>query len=289
MKIDIVGIVGQGFVGKALLSAFSPFYKVYTYDKHKPEESTHNSIESLSRSCNLIFICVPTPMKENGSCDISIVKETTLACCGTGRQNIIAIKSTVPPNTTKSLQALCIDSQIVFNPEFLLERQAEEDFKNTSRIILGGPRPATTRLKQFYSNIFPEADIIKTDSTIAEMVKYLTNSFLAVKVSFANEIYAICKSLGVDYDKVLEYAVYDERIGKSHWSVPGPDGHLGFGGSCFPKDINALIHLAQTLCIKANTIQGAWNTNLMARPEKDWELLKGRAVVDKEEIKRGVS
>jgi len=218
-------------------------------------------------------------MKEDGSCDVSIVKEVVLQSCSTGRRNIVVIKSTVPPNTTKALQELCLDSQIVFNPEFLLERNAEEDFRNTSRVILGGPRPATTRLKQFYSKIFPKADIIKTDSTIAEMVKYLTNSFLAVKVSFANEIYNICNSLSVDYDKVIEYSLYDERLGQSHWSVPGPDGHYGFGGSCFPKDINALMHLAQTLCIKANTINGAWNTNLMARPEKDWELLKGRAVV----------
>ena len=122
--------------------------------------------------------------------------------------------------------------------------------------------------------------IIKTDSTVAEMVKYLTNSFLAVKVSFANEIYNICESLNIDYDKVTEYALYDDRLGQSHWAVPGPDGHLGFGGSCFPKDLNALMHLAHVLCIKANTIEGAWNTNLSVRPEKDWELLRGRAVSD---------
>ena len=96
-----------------------------------------------------------------------------------------------------------MDSQIVFNPEFLLERNAEEDFRNTSRVILGGPRPATTLLKQFYSKIFPNAQIIKTDSTIAEMVKYLINSFLAVKVSFANEIYSICNSLEIDYDNKI--------------------------------------------------------------------------------------
>ena len=141
-------------------------------------------------------------------------------------------------------------------------------------------RPATTLLKQFYSRIFPDADIVKTDSTIAEMIKYLTNTFLAVKVSFANEIYNICNSLDIDYDKVVEYSLHDDRLGSTHWAVPGPDGHYGFGGSCFPKDINALMHLAQTLCIKANTIKGAWNTNLMARPEKDWENLKGRAVTE---------
>ena len=279
MKIQTVGIIGQGFVGGALASAFSNHYKVYTYDKILTDLSTHKSVFSLSRACELLFVCVPTPMREDGSCDISIVKEVVQEACSTGRQNIIAIKSTIPPNTTKLLQGLCQDSQIVFNPEFLLERNAEQDFLNTSRVILGGPRPATTRLKQFYSKVFPNAHVIKTDSTVAEMVKYLTNSFLAVKVSFANEMHAICESLGVDYDKVTEYALHDDRLGSTHWSVPGPDGHYGFGGSCFPKDINALMHLAQTMCIKANTIQGAWNTNLMARPEKDWEDLKGRAVI----------
>ena len=279
MKIQTVGIIGQGFVGGALASAFSNHYKVYTYDKILTDLSTHKSVFSLSRACELLFVCVPTPMREDGSCDISIVKEVVQEACSTGRQNIIAIKSTIPPNTTKLLQELCPDSQIVFNPEFLLERNAEQDFLNTSRVILGGPRPATTRLKQFYSKVFPNAHVIKTDSTVAEMVKYLTNSFLAVKVSFANEMHAICESLGVDYDKVTEYALHDDRLGSTHWSVPGPDGHYGFGGSCFPKDINALMHLAQTMCIKANTIQGAWNTNLMARPEKDWEDLKGRAVI----------
>ena len=279
MKIQNVGIIGQGFVGSSLLKSFEPHYNVYSYDKFKKDLSTHKSIYSMSRACELIFVCVPTPMKEDGSCDISIVKEVVQQACSTGRQNIIAIKSTIPPNTTKSLQDLCQDSQIVFNPEFLLERNAEEDFKNTSRVILGGPRPATTIMKQFYDRVFPKAEVIKTDSTIAEMVKYLTNSFLAVKVSFANEIHAICSNLNIDYDKVIEYSLHDERLGNSHWSVPGPDGHYGFGGSCFPKDLNALMSLAQELCIRSNTIERAWNTNLLARPEKDWEKLKGRAVV----------
>ena len=283
MKIQTVGIIGQGFVGSALRNTFENYYNVYTYDKFQVDKSTHTSIQSLSRACEVIFVCVPTPMNKDGSCDISIVTDVVKIACSTGRKNIIAIKSTVPPNTTKSLQDLCQDSHIVFNPEFLLERNAEEDFKNTTRVILCGPRPATTLLKQFYSRIFPDADIVKTDSTIAEMIKYLTNTFLAVKVSFANEIYAICESLGIDYDKVLEYSLYDDRLGRSHWSVPGPDGHYGFGGSCFPKDLNALMHLTHSMCIQANTISGAWNTNLMVRPEKDWESLKGRAVVDSPE------
>ena len=278
MKIRTVGIIGQGFVGTALRQVFSCYNKVYTYDKAHANLSTHKSVQALSHACDVVFVCVPTPMKPNGSCDTSIVETVCLQACSTGRQNIIAIKSTVPPGTTKKINDMCRDSQVVFNPEFLLERNATEDFRNTSRVILGGPRPATTRLKQFYTNVFPKANIIKTDATIAEFVKYLTNCFLAVKVSMANEIAAMCESTGVDYDKVIEYATQDARLGDSHWSVPGPDGHFGFGGSCFPKDLNALIQCAIDLGISPNTLVGAWNTNLVVRPEKDWEELKGRAV-----------
>jgi len=278
MKIRTVGIVGQGFVGTALREVFSCYYKVYTYDKAHEHLSTHKSVTALAYDCDVVFVCVPTPMKSDGSCDTSIVEKVCRSACETGRQNIVVIKSTVPPGTTSYLNEVCRDSQIVFNPEFLLERNASEDFRNTDRVILGGPRPATTRLKQFYANIFPKASIIKTDSTIAEYVKYLTNCFLAVKVSVANEFASMCQENGVDYDKVVEYAVHDRRLGDSHWAVPGPDGHFGFGGSCFPKDLNALIHHSIKAGVPANTLVGAWNTNLNVRPEKDWEELKGRAV-----------
>ena len=90
----------------------------------------------------------------------------------------------------------------------------------------------------------------------------------------------ICDEIDIDYDKVVEYSTYDERLGKSHWAVPGPDGKLGFGGSCFPKDINALIHLAGELELCTEVLMGVWNTNLRVRPEEDWKELKGRAVVD---------
>ena len=90
----------------------------------------------------------------------------------------------------------------------------------------------------------------------------------------------VCDYFDIDYDKVVEYATYDERLGKSHWSVPGPDGKLGFGGSCFPKDINALVHICKKMDIPINVLISAIETNLMVRPEKDWELLKGRAVTD---------
>ena len=167
---------------------------------------------------------------------------------------------------------------LVFNPEFLTEANAVEDFNNQSRIILGGPRPATTELRRLYSKVFPKAHIIKTDSTHAEMVKYLTNSFLATKVSFANEIYQICDKLKVDYDKVVEYATLDDRLGKSHWQVPGHDGDFGFGGHCLPKDLSALIFLAMNLNTDTNVLNAVEETNDIVRKNRDWEQMKGRAV-----------
>ena len=153
-----------------------------------------------------------------------------------------------------------------------------KDYDNQNRIILGGPRPATTELKQIFSKVFPKATIIKTDSTHAEMVKYLTNNFLSVKVSFAYEIYQLCDKLNIDYDKVVEYATYDERLGKSHWGVPGHDGDFGFGGHCFPKDLAAILHLSDELNTINNVLHATQDTNDEVRKNRDWEQMKGRAI-----------
>jgi len=289
MNIKRVGIIGQGFVGTALKEAFSPHYEVLTYDKFRDDLSTHKSAADISHKCEAIFVCVPTPMNPDGSCSTSIVDSVCEEISGdnptwegiefSAAERIIVIKSTVPPGTTQQKNHSS-EGEFVFNPEFLIERSATEDFKNTKRIILGGPKQATLALRQFYSKVFPDANITETDSTTAELVKYITNCFLAVKVSIANEFSSLCSELKVDYSKVIEYATQDERLGKSHWEVPGPDGKKGFGGSCFPKDLNAIIAVAESLSLSMDTLRGAWDTNLKVRPDRDWEQLKGRAVVD---------
>jgi UDPglucose 6-dehydrogenase len=191
----------------------------------------------------------------------------------------IIIKSTVPPGTIEKWNEKYESLDIIFNPEFLTEANAVSDYENQDRIILGGVRPATTELKTIFSKVFPKAHIIKTDSTHAEMVKYLTNTFLATKVSFANEIYQLCQVVGTDYDKVIEYATLDDRLGKSHWNVPGHDGDFGFGGHCFPKDLSALLHLSNKFGTINNVLQSTKDTNDEIRKNRDWEQMKGRAVV----------
>ena len=279
MIIKTVGVIGQGFVGRALKEEFSQYYAINTYDKFLDGICTHGSIVSLCEASDVVFVCVPTPMKKDGSCDISIVEQVCSETVAAGDNHFIVIKSTVTPGTTDYLNDKLGTNKIVFNPEFLTERFASNDFKNTNRVILGGDILATTALNQFYSHVFPNVKVIKTEPTVAEYVKYLSNCFLTVKVSVANEFAKLCEAQGVDYDKVTEYANFDPRLGDTHWVVPGPDGKMGFGGSCFPKDLNSIIALANKLGTPCHTMSGAWETNLEVRPEKDWEQLKGRAVV----------
>jgi UDPglucose 6-dehydrogenase len=227
-------------------------------------------------------------MYEDGSADLSIVEGVLQELADAPGERIAVVKSTVPPGSTENWNKK-FSSQglhVIFNPEFLTEANALDDMRNQNRIVLGGPRPWINEVKQIFQAAFPQVPLIKTSSTTAEMVKYMTNNFLTVKVAFANEMAQICEALdnsglNVDYDKVVEYAKYDKRLGESHWSVPGPDGHLGFGGHCFVKDLNAMIKVADNLNVDTPVMDGSWKKNLEVRPERDWENLIGRAVSKK--------
>jgi UDPglucose 6-dehydrogenase len=270
-----IGIIGQGFVGNAVFQTFKNFYNVFTYDIK--EELSNSSLNEIKKKCEIIFICVPTPMNLDGSCDSSIVESVVKEFSKT-KNKILVNKSTVVPGTTLKLNEKYPNNKIIFNPEFLTERNAVNDFKNQERIIIGGPRPSTGILKSIFSKVFPSAHIIKTGSKHAEMIKYFTNCFLATKVSFANEIYDICQKLELDYDKVIEYSLGDKRIGNSHLNVPGPDGDFGFGGHCFPKDLSAIIKLSEDLGSTNNLLKSVKKTNDKVRRIRDWEKMKGRAI-----------
>ena len=274
-----IGIIGRGFVGEAVYQGLRKHYDVEIYDKYSQEKSTCDSLRQLCGKAKVLFVCLPTPMNQDGSCNISIVESTVRQVDEISQGgHTVVIKSTVPPGTTERLGGECQNVGVVFNPEFLTEANYIDDFKNQNRIIIGGPRSHSTKIKNLYEKVFKNVPIIKTGSTIAEMVKYTANCFLATKVSFANEVKQICEKIEIDYDKVIEYASYDERLGTSHWKVPGPDGKAGFGGSCFPKDINALMYFAKALDINVDVLNAVWATNLRVRPERDWEKLVGRAV-----------
>ena len=282
--IKNIGICGQGFVGTAVKEGLKKFFNINTYDKFKKVNSTVSSLEELSKISDIVFVCLPTPMNSDGSCHIDIVEEVLtdfnyISSLGNQYCKLFVIKSTVPPGTTKMWNEKLTNIEIVFNPEFLTEANFVEDYKNQNRIILGGKNKITAKIKPIFSKAFPKVHLIKTDSTYAEMVKYVTNCFLSTKVSFANEMYQICEKLNIDYDKVIEYSKLDERLGYSHWSVPGPDGDFGFGGHCFPKDLNSLIFKAKELGIEPRILESTKKMNDKVRKNRDWETQIGRAVI----------
>ena len=258
---------------------FQDFYQVETYDKYDLGKSTHSKISDIVELSDVIFVCVPTPMRQDGSCYTGIVEEVIREINENANGQIVVIKSTVPPGTTDRINQEYTHSTVIFNPEFLTEANFIQDFKNQSRIILGGDRKGTNIVRQIYSRIFPNATIVKTGAKHAEMVKYFTNCFLATKVSFANEMYNICNQLDLDYDKIVEYATYDERLGKSHWAVPGPDGDFGYGGHCLPKDLSAIVSEFDTYGL----LEAVEQVNDQVREDRDWEHMVGRAVLEEEE------
>jgi UDPglucose 6-dehydrogenase len=273
-----IGVIGQGYVGTAIKLGFQDHYDVVTYDKYDIAKSTHPKISDLVEETKVIFVCVPTPMRKDGTCYTGIVEEVIREINETANDHIVVIKSTVPPGTTDRFNHEFSNVTVIFNPEFLTEENFLDDFKNQNRIILGGSRKGTNKLRQIYSKVFPKATIVKTGDKHAEMVKYFTNCFLATKVSFANEMYNICEQLDLDYDKIVEYATYDERLGKSHWAVPGPDGDFGFGGHCLPKDLSAIVNTFNTYGL----LEAVEEVNDQVREDRDWEHMVGRAVIEEE-------
>jgi len=279
--MEKIGVIGQGFVGTAVKEGMKNYYDVRTFDING--NCNEPSLDELISQVKETFLCLPTPMKKSGECDLSIVRKCLNSISNIvefyQKENfIVIIKSTIPPGTTEQLNKEFKYLHIAFNPEFLTEANAVEDYKNQNRIIIGAERPYSSRVKQIFAKAFPKVPIIKTSSTIAETIKYVTNTFLSMKVSYANEIYKLCEGLNIDYDKVIEYARYDDRLGNSHWSVPGPDGDFGFGGHCFPKDIAALQYVMKTLDIDSTMLDATIKKNEMVRTDKDWEKQIGRAV-----------
>jgi UDPglucose 6-dehydrogenase len=244
-----IGIVGKGFVGGALYDNFKDCFDVAVWDSVE-EKRTLNSFESFVDWSDIIFVCVPTPMKDSGECDISIVEDVVGKIANLDRRKYVVIKSTVTPGTTSEL-AERHNMVIGFNPEFLTEANAYNDFRYQPLIILGTDDTGLgTVMAQIYYEFNAKVDnvahVIQRSTKEAELFKYLANSFLATKVIFANEFKKLCDKVDVDYGRIAVVAVLDKRLGHTHWRVPGPDGKLGFGGSCFPKDTSALISYADT-------------------------------------------
>jgi UDPglucose 6-dehydrogenase len=262
-----VGVIGNGFVGNAIYQNFKD--KVLTKVFDVKQEKRLNELSDVLGS-DIIFICLPTPMKETGECDLSYVDDFFNELDKNPRtlknDPLFVIKSTVPIGTTEKLRRK-YPFRIVHNPEFLTAVNAVEDFKNSDRNIIGGNQELCLVLRDFYNTYFPGTPIQIVSSNESETIKYFCNSFLASKVAFFNNLYEICQKLAMNFDSVKDGVCSDTRIGSSHTKVPGPDGLMGFGGYCFPKDINALINTLKDQGIDDRLFSTVWEYNKSIRQE----------------------
>ena len=283
-----IGIIGKGFVGSAVSHASSEGVGhkavIRTYDIN-PDLCSHTLEETASQS-DFLFVSVPTPTNKDGSINLNILKEciNNISHALNGNKPVILIRSTIVPGSTRAIAEDFPNLRIVFNPEFLTERSANFDFLNQSRFIIGGNKKDTGPVKDLFRDRFGKImPIIETNYETAELIKYMCNTYFATRISFLNEMKIIADTVGADWDDAMLGFLSDGRIGHSHSNIPGHDGKLGFGGSCFPKDVQALISFGKLIDIDLHTLKGAWQTNLDVRPERDWELLVGRAITDNSE------
>lgn len=245
-----IGIVGKGYVGGAMYENFKDYFSVEVYDTD-PNKRT-KELDELVKWAQILFISVPTPMRaSDGACDTAIVESVVKQIADIDKSKLIVVKSTVPPGTTDRL-AKETGMTICFNPEFLTEANYIQDFKYQPLIVIGSEDSGAADILydlylEFNQRVRAKGQILQVKTAEAEMFKYLANCFLATKVTFLNEMYRLCNTVGVDYNNVAAIAKMDKRLGHTHWKVPGPDGKFGFGGSCFPKDMNALAHFADSV------------------------------------------
>ena len=248
--IDSIGIVGYGFVGSAI-GAFSSIKEVNIYDINKKD---HNSRTAKFNAYNssVIFISVPTnPL--DGRLDTSIVE----ACLKDYKRlnerphTTLVIKSTLPVGFCDEMATNLELSNLVFNPEFLTQRTAHEDFIGQKEVYLAGAPLHTAILKKLYQEFFDhcghkDVQFFETPFySYVELLKLVRNSFYALKVSFCNNIYNLCGILKVDYNIFRTYFTHGEWVEEQHTQVPGPDGKCGYGGACLPKDTLELLNFAR--------------------------------------------
>lgn len=272
----IVTIIGMGFVGKATLCLANEKTTFWTYDinpemRHPPDLT----YEKINRESDLVFVAVPTPMNIDGSCNTSILEDVLSRL----DHRHVVIRSTVPVGYSKA-------KGCYFAPEFLTEKNWQEDVYNCDLWVFGentGCPEFRKKIDHLIDTAF-EAGKIRSNkrmmcpTTEAEMIKLVRNNFLSTKVVFFNEIRALCESLGIDYEHIRRGAGGDPRIGESHTLVDGRE-HIGYGGTCFPKDTNSLFHIFQQNGLRSSILEANLYVNeYLINRHKPWLDMYNRAI-----------
>lgn len=230
-----IAIIGYGYVGKTMHSLF---FDAIIYDKYL----SLGSMNDVNK-CDVAFICVPTPSLQDGSCDTKEVEEVINSC----ECDIIVIRSTVPVGFSEDISKKT-SKNIIFQPEYCGETSNHpyNDLSKRTWLTFGGDKKYIDKVVDVYKKYMSNSDfeICMTTSSEAEMAKYMSNVFLAMKVTFSNEIYDLCEKLGISYEHCCDAWLHDSRIGASHTKVY--KDKRGFSGKCFPKDIHSLENIMKT-------------------------------------------
>lgn len=269
-----IGIIGNGYVGGATGAGFAtnPDNKIFWYDKYK---ESPNTLDEVVEKSDFIFVCVPTPIfSDYSGMDMSIVEDVIGEVAGriNGSGKIVVIKSTSLPGTTKKMTEKYPHVDFAMNPEFLTQKNASADFLKPYRTVIGCEKlEVGEKVKEIYQTILsPDQKYIITDTTSAELAKYMSNLMLASKIMLANEFYFLAEKVGANYDEVRKAVEADPRIG-TFLKVPGWDGDFGFGQACFPKDMVGILGLAKKIGVDMPALKTIWEENLRIRKHRDWE------------------
>jgi UDPglucose 6-dehydrogenase len=254
-----IGIIGAGFVGGAIKNAYDTFgVPVIVHDPAKGFVSTWEEL----RSCDGLFVCVPSPTFDSGECDTRILEEVLSNLAG--MEGVIISKVTAPPGVYSKLQV--VHPNLVHAPEFLVAATANDDYIHGYFAFIGGGEEYCQKAESIIRAGQPSLrDVTYCTITEASLAKYTINSFLATKVVFMNQVYDLANQLGVNYTALTNMLASEKRFGDSHMRVPGPDGSRGFAGACFPKDTQALVFEAERAGVDFSLLKSAIEANKTLR------------------------
>jgi len=271
-----IGIIGYGVVGRAIEYGFKDNADVLILDPAYPDVSV--TMEQMTKEAEFIFVGVPTPMNvdDNGKIDTTIVDSVIDQIASFNYEGIVISKSTVTPSQLNNMVERHPSLRLCMSPEYLIDANPIEAFIEEPMIVVGSNREedAQSVLDLFKNySICKATQFFKCDLISAGILKYMENCFLALKVTFMNQMFEIHKASGSNdsWDSLVEIFHGDPRMGNSHGKVPGPDGDYGYGGKCFPKDVNAMINYTyDELGFDFDLMKKVWEINLRIRKDIDW-------------------
>jgi nucleotide sugar dehydrogenase len=264
-----IGIVGLGYVGSAVAWSHRADELIVVDPKLTDSAKLSDLVD-----CDGIYVCVSSPpvdpTLESGACDTSILEKVLKDLTFINIANSVPIicKTTAPPRVYAQLQELY--PNIVYSPEFLTARNHITDYVSTSYLVIGGDDSWCQRAYDIMHSVLPQVGerVFYTDIKSAALYKYMMNSYLAAKVTFMNDFKKLADAEGVSWRELCSLSAYDNRLGRTHLEVPGPDGEYGWGGACFPKDVAAIIEEALNHNIDFELLQRVESINNVHRRQR---------------------